>query len=112
MVTATATISEAMATAVRLSDFTTLRDAMRPDNPQNLPITFPARGARSAVPAGASMAKPTTTPEVAPKLTTMLFPGMSRTTLLTKSTMKPTAAANQTVKRVFISSPDLESAPR
>ncbi len=73
MVTETAIISAAMATAVRLSELTTLRGAMRPSTPPSRLLIGVTKSMASVVTSGVSMAKPMMMANVPAKPTTSLW---------------------------------------
>ena len=73
MVTDTATISAAMATAVRLNAPVMLRGARRPITPKSLFVTGTAPRISSRVTPGASSAKPTVTRKMPAKLMVRAF---------------------------------------
>src|SRR5205085_9341800 len=112
IVTETAIMSAATATAVRLCERMTLRGARRPRKPNNLPSGSPSRRMSVTVTHGVSAARPITTADVPVKLIVMLRVGTARITAPMSAVKTPTAATLLTTNAVLLSSPARDNARR
>jgi hypothetical protein len=112
MMTDTATIKAATATAVRLMEVTTLRGAMRPNAPHKRPKGRVATRISTKVTSGVNAAKAITTEKVPAKLMVRLRVGTANKTIpLAAKTKLPTATL-VTARRALPSKPERDRATR
>ncbi len=112
MVTATAIISAAAATTVRLCERMTLRGAMRPSRPNKRPNGAPSKRIKLTVTMGVRAARPMITRKVPPKLITSERVGMRKINVPANAESSPSPAARLTARLALFSNPARESARR